>query len=414
MLLAAGEVAGRVLSTNLNTTFRNHLGPALQRSKTSQIPQLLKYSQRSPLSFSIPSRALATKSSKSNYKMKALVYTGPGKVALEDRPKPQLSAPTDAIVKLKYGTICGTDLHIIKGDVPTATPGRILGHEGVGTIDELGSSVTGLRKGDTVLISCITACATCSFCQKGMRSHCEHGGWVLGNKSDGTQAEYVRIPWAMSSLYKLPDTVNLAEAVMLSDALPTGFECGTLNGKVQPGCSVAIVGAGPIGLTAMITAKLYSPAQLVLVDVDDSRLELAKQFGATHTLNSKKPDGVKQLLELTPNGQGYDAVIEAVGIPATFQLCQDLVNPGGIIANVGVHGSKVDLHLETLWDRNISITTRLVDTTTIPMLLRLFESKTLDVSKLITHHYKFNECEKAYDTFKAAADHKALKVSIEY
>ncbi|EEP78739.1 hypothetical protein UREG_03585 [Uncinocarpus reesii 1704] len=346
--------------------------------------------------------------------MKALVYSGTGKVALEDRPKPTISSPTDAIVKLKYGTICGTDLHIIKGDVPTATPGRILGHEGVGTIDEVGSSVAGLDKGDTVLISCITACGTCSFCRKGMSSHCEHGGWILGNTIDGTQAEYVRIPWAMSSLYKLPETVNLAEAVMLSDALPTGFECGTLNGKVQPGCSVVIIGAGAVGLAAMMTARLYSPATLVLVDVDNSRLETAKQFGATHTVNSKEPDGVERLLDLTANRQGYDAVIEAVGIPITFQLCQELVAPGGVIANVGVHGKKVDLHLERLWDKNISITTRLVDATTIPMLLRLFETNALNVSRLITHRYNFGECEKAYETFKAAADHQALKVSIEF
>lgn len=344
--------------------------------------------------------------------MKALVYTGPNTVSLQDRPKPTLSAPTDAIVQLKYSTICGTDLHIIKGDVPTATPGRILGHEGVGIIDQLGSSVTGFDTGDTVLIACITACGTCAFCRRGMSSHCERGGgWVLGNTIDGTQAEYVRIPWAMSSLYKLPASTmskaELADAVMLSDALPTGFECGTLNGKVQPGSSVVIIGAGAVGLAAMMTARLYSPAQLVVVDVDDARLGMAKRFGATGTVNSRGSSAVKELLDLTLNGQGYDAVIEAVGIPATFELCQELVGPGGTIANVGVHGTKVDLHLEKLWDRNISmltlffllpsrreswvlmrslgITTRLVDATTIPMLLRLFESKTLDVSKLITH-----------------------------
>lgn len=286
--------------------------------------------------------------------MKALVFVEKGHVAIEERPKPSLSAPTDAIVKLKHTTICGTDLHIVKGDVPTATPGRVLGHEGVGVIETLGSSVQGLlRVGDTVLISCITACAACGHCRKGMHSHCDSGGWILGNTIDGTQAEYARVPHAMSSLYRLPASVDPGEAVMLSDALPTGMECGTLRGNVQPGCSVAIIGAGAVGLSAMMTAQLYSPSLLVVVDVDDARLAMAQGFGANHTVNSRKPDGVKKLLALT-GGEGYDTVIEAVGIPGSFEQCQELVAAGGTIANVGVHGTKVDLHLEKLWDRNIS------------------------------------------------------------
>lgn len=333
--------------------------------------------------------------------MKALVYTEKGKVAIEERPKPTISAATDAIVKLKHTTICGTDLHIIKGDVPTAEPGRVLGHEGVGIVEETGSSVNGLAVGDTALISCITACAACPFCRKGMHSHCVSGGWVLGNTIDGTQAEYVRIPHATSSLYRLPNTVNLKNAVMLSDAMPTGMECGVLNGKVQPGSSVVIVGAGAVGLSAMVTAQLYSPSLLVVVDVDDARLAMAKDFGASHVVNSKKPGGTEKLLSLT-GGEKYDTVIEAVGIPSTFELCQSLVAPGGTIANIGVHGKKVDLYIDKLWDQNISkfttlqcifdrnssqpgITTRLVDTVTTPMLLRLFQAGKLDVSKLVTH-----------------------------
>ncbi|EAS27504.3 alcohol dehydrogenase [Coccidioides immitis RS] len=394
--------------------FKIPLGFVLQNTKAIPIPQAPKRFPPLTLPSAVPYRGLATQSTGPTDKMKALVYAGNGKVALEERPKPTLSSPTDAIVKLKYGTICGTDLHIIKGDVPTATPGRILGHEGVGIIEEVGSNVTGLSKGDTVLIACITACGSCSFCRKGMSSHCSHGGWILGNTIDGTQAEYVRIPCAMSSLYKLPPTVDLAEAVMLSDALPTGFECGTLNSKVRPGSSVAIVGAGPVGLAAMKTAQLYSPAKLVLVDLDDSRLQVGQKLGATHGVNPKGQDGIKRLLDLTPNGQGFDAVMEAVGIPATFQLCQEIVGPGGVIANIGVHGTKVDLHLEKLWSQNISITTRLVDATTIPELLTLFEAKTLNVSDFITHRYKFADCVKAYDTFKAAAQHQALKVSLEF
>ncbi|PGH10544.1 hypothetical protein AJ80_07490 [Polytolypa hystricis UAMH7299] len=344
--------------------------------------------------------------------MKALVYTGKGTVAIEDRPKPTITRPTDAIVKLKHTTICGTDLHIIKGDVPTAQPGRILGHEGVGIIEELGSSVDGFKVGDTALISCICACGACSYCRKGMSSHCVTGGWILGNTIDGTQAEYVRIPHAMSSLYKLPESANLQNAVLLSDALPTAMECGTLNGKVQPGNTVVIIGAGAVGMSVMTTALLYSPSLLVMVDVDPARLEMASKLGAHHTINSSEPGAVEKLMALT-EGEGYDTVVEAVGIPRTFELCQEIIAPGGSIANVGVHGTKVDLHLNKLWDRNIDITTRLVDATTTPMLLKLFNANRLNVDTLITHKFPFNECEKAYEVFGAAAKHKALKVLLD-
>ncbi|OJD11829.1 hypothetical protein AJ78_07471 [Emergomyces pasteurianus Ep9510] len=319
--------------------------------------------------------------------MKALVYQSKGTVGIEERPQPTIQSPTDAIVKVKHTTICGTDLHIIKGDVATATPGRVLGHEGVGVVQEVGSSVQGFAAGDTVLISCITACGACPFCRKEMSSHCVSGGWILGNTIDGTQAEYVRVPHAASSLYKLPDTVDLPSAVMLSDALPTGLECGTLNGKVKPGSTVAIIGAGAVGMSVMMTSMLYSPSLLVMVDLDDGRLAMAKRFGAHETVNSKGgKEAVEKLLKMT-DGQGFDAVIEAVGIPQTFQMCQELVAPGGIIANVGVHGTKVELYMDKLWDRNICITTRLVDAVTTPMLLKLFQAGRLDTSKLATHSY---------------------------
>ncbi|KAK2747150.1 hypothetical protein FQN57_002407 [Myotisia sp. PD_48] len=344
--------------------------------------------------------------------MKALVYNGKGKIAIEDRPKPAISLATDAIVRVKHTSICGTDLHIIKGDVPTVEPGRILGHEGVGVVDAVGASVPSLKVGDSVLISCISACGSCSFCRRGMCSHCETGGWILGNTIDGVQAEYVRVPHATSSLYKLPKGVDLQEAVMLSDALPTGLECGTINGKVQPGSSVVVIGAGAVGLSAMLTAQLYTPSVMAVVDIDDTRLATASQFGATHTVNSKHPEAVQRLLGITEKGRGFDAVIEAVGVPGTFALCQELVAPGGAIANVGVHGTKVDFHIEKLWDRNITITTRLVDAVTTPMLLRLFLGKTLNVGKLITHRFAFHECDKAYEVLKNAGDHKALKIII--
>jgi alcohol dehydrogenase len=344
--------------------------------------------------------------------MKALVYRGPGKKALEHCQRPKVTAPTDAIVKITNTTICGTDLHILKGDVPTCKPGRILGHEGVGVVDSVGAGVTSFRPGDRVLISCITACGKCEYCRKGMFSHCTTGGWILGNEIDGTQAEYVRIPHADTSLYRLPEGVEEEALVMLSDILPTGFECGVLNGKVQPGDTVAIVGAGPIGLAALLTAQFYSPAEIIMIDFDDNRLEIAKRFGATAIVNSKNNDAVAQVMRMTGD-RGVDAAIEAVGIPATFVLCEDIVAPGGTIANIGVHGVKADLHLERLWSHNITITTRLVDTVTTPMLLKTVQAGKIDPKRLITHRFRLDEILQAYDTFGRAADTRALKVLIE-
>jgi alcohol dehydrogenase len=344
--------------------------------------------------------------------MKALVYQGTGKKALEDRPMPAISAPGDAVVKMTRTTICGTDLHILKGDVPTCVPGRILGHEGVGIVHETGTGVTAFQKGDHVLISCISACAICEACRKGMYSHCESGGWILGNTIDGTQAEYVRIPHANTSLYKVPEDANEDALVMLSDILPTGFECGVLNGRVKPGSTVAIVGSGPIGLAALLTAQFYSPAQIIMIDTDETRLADARRLGATGTIAVNGTDTVKSIMMAT-NGQGVDTAIEAVGIPATFELCQEIVAVGGTIANVGVHGTKVDLHLEQLWSRNIAITTRLVDTITTPMLLKTVETGKLDPLKLISHRFKLDDIQIAYDTIVRASETRALKVLIE-
>ena len=344
--------------------------------------------------------------------MKALVYHGPGKKAVEDRAKPELRAPGDAIVKITKTTICGTDLHILKGDVATCTPGRILGHEGVGVIDSVGAGVTAFRPGDRVLISCISACSKCDYCRRGMYSHCTTGGWILGNTIDGTQAEYVRTPHADTSLYSIPPGADEEALVMLSDILPTGFECGVLNGKVEPGSTVAIVGAGPIGLAALLTAQFYSPAKIIMIDLDENRLEVARRLGATETANSKNGKAVEKVKALTA-GRGVDTAIEAVGIPLTFLLCQDLVAPGGIIANIGVHGTKVELHLERLWSENIAITTRLVDTVSTPMLLKTVQSKKINPKLLITHRFKLDKILDAYETFGHAASTGALKVIIE-
>jgi alcohol dehydrogenase len=344
--------------------------------------------------------------------MKALVYLGPAKKAVEERQMPEIKSPTDAIVRVTKTTICGTDLHILKGDVPSCQPGRILGHEGVGVIEKTGSGVSAFKPGDRVLISCISSCGKCVYCRKLMYSHCTNGGWILGNTIDGTQAEFVRIPYADTSLYHIPNGADEEALVMLSDILPTGFECGVLNGKIQPGTTVAIVGAGPIGLAALLPAHFYSPSDIVMIDLDDNRLEMAKRFGATAVVNSTDGKALEKVLKMTGN-RGVDTAIEAVGIPATFELCEGIVAPGGTIANIGVHGTKVDLHLEHLWDRNITITTRLVDTVSTPLLLNSVRSRKINPKLLITHRFKFEHILDAYETFANAAKTHALKVIIE-
>ncbi|HTR28251.1 MAG TPA: zinc-dependent alcohol dehydrogenase family protein [Puia sp.] len=341
--------------------------------------------------------------------MKALVYHGPGKKAWEEKPNPTIKAATDAIVKIVKTTICGTDLHIMKGDVPEVTDGRIIGHEGVGVVEEVGSAVSNFKKGDHVLISCITSCGKCEYCKRGMYSHCADGGWILGHLIDGTQAEYVRIPYADNSLYPIPQGADEEALVMLSDILPTGFECGVLNGQVKPGDSIAIVGAGPVGMAALLTAQFYSPAEIVVIDVDDNRLNVAKTFGATQVIDSSDDRAIEKVMTLT-GGKGVDVAIEAVGVPATFELCEEIVAPGGHVANIGVHGKSVSLHLEALWARNITITTRLVDTVTTPMLFKTVQSRKIQPNKLITHHFKLDQIIEAYAVFGNAAKEKALKV----
>ena len=342
--------------------------------------------------------------------MRALVYHGPGQKAWEEVQKPQIADDTDAIVRVDAVTICGTDLHILKGDVPAVTDGRILGHEAVGTVDSVGSGVKTVRPGDRVLVSCITACGTCRYCREGRSGQClGGGGWILGHKIDGTQAEYVRVPFADLSTYPVPDGVTDEELLMLADILPTGYEVGVLNGQVRPGDVVAVVGAGPIGLSAITGARLFSPSHIVAVDLASSRLEAAKQFGADVTVNNGSQDPLSVIQSLT-DGLGADVTIEAVGIPATFELAVALVRPGGRIANIGVHGEPATLHLEEQWIRNITVTTGLVDAYSTPTLLRLLTTHQIDSGQFVTHHFALNDFMEAYDVFARAGETGALKV----
>jgi alcohol dehydrogenase len=342
--------------------------------------------------------------------MKGLVYHGPGRRAWETVPDRQIEQPTDAIVRIESSTICGTDLHILKGDVPEVKPGTILGHEAVGTVVEVGAAVTTIAPGDRVLVSCITSCGRCRFCNEGHPGLCTGGGgWIFGHLIDGLQAEYARVPFADTSVYKVPDELSDEQVLFLADILPTAFEVGVLNGGVQPGDTVAIVGAGPIGLATIMTARLYTPARIIAIDLADARLERAREFGADVVINNGAEDAQARVMELT-NGLGVDVAVEAVGVPATFELCADLIRPGGRVANVGVHGHAATLHLEKLWIRDVTITTGLVDAVTTPMLLRLIEGGRLDPTPFATHRFGLGDTEAAYDVFANAAETQALKV----
>jgi alcohol dehydrogenase len=343
--------------------------------------------------------------------MKALVYQGVGQSAWTDVPLPELQDPRDAIVRVDATTICGTDLHILKGDVPEVTSGRILGHEAVGTVLEVGAAVTGVTEGSRVLVSCISACGRCRYCRSGTYGQClAGGGWILGHLVDGTQAEFVRVPFADTSLHLVPDAVSDLDALMLADIVPTAYEVGVLNGRVQPGDVVAIVGSGPVGLAAIKTAQLFSPAHIVAVDLDPSRLVAAKTFGADVTVLAGD-DPVAAVAALT-GGLGADVAIEAAGVPESFELCTRLVRAGGHVANVGVHGKPVTLHLEDLWIKDVTITTGLVDTSATPTLLQMVRTGQLDVSQFVTHHFPLTRLEEAYEVFGRAGETGALKVAL--
>jgi len=342
--------------------------------------------------------------------MKALVYHGPGRKAWEEVPTPTIIDDTDAIVRVDATTICGTDLHILKGDVPEVTDGRILGHEAVGTVEQVGSGVKNVKVGDRVLVSCITACGSCRFCRESRYGQClGGGGWILGHLVDGTQAEYVRVPFADTSTHAVPAGVSDEQVLMVADILPTGYEVGTLNGHVVPGDVVAVVGAGPIGLAAIMGSRLFSPSHVVAIDLAATRLEAAKQFGADVVVNSTHEDPLEVVRSLT-DGLGADVSIEAVGTPAAFELAVSLARAGGHIANIGVHGEPATLHLETLWIKDVTITTGLVDTFSTPTFLRLLAGHQFDASKFATHHFALDEFEQAYDVFSRAAETGALKV----
>jgi alcohol dehydrogenase len=362
-------------------------------------------------------RPVITQLARESFIMKALVYEGPGKKSWKEVPNPTILKSTDVIVKMVATTICGTDLHILKGDVPEVEVGRILGHEGIGVITEIGSGITQLQVGDKVILSCVSSCGRCSNCRQGLFSHCldPEGlagiGWIFGYMIDGTQAEFVRVPFAETSVYPLPEGMTDAQGILLSDILPTGFEIGVQYGEVQPGDIVAIIGSGPVGLSAVMTSRLCGPSKVIAIDLDPARLKRAADFGATDIVNSGDADWKQQVLDLT-DGAGVDVAIEAVGLPQTFTMATEIVRPGGSVANIGVHGKPVELALNELWIKNIDISMGLVNTNTLGMLLKLVAGGSLPVDKFVTHEFSFDQVMAAYDVFANAAEHDALKVLI--
>jgi len=347
--------------------------------------------------------------------VKALVYHGPGQKSWETVPDPSPAEPTDIVVQIDTTTICGTDLHILKGDVPAVTDGRILGHEAVGTVAAVGAAVTSLAEGDRVLVPAITSCGRCAYCKRAMPSHCQATGgigWIFGHLIDGTQAEYARVPFAETSVHKVPEGVTDERVIFLADILPTGYEVGVRNGRVKPGDVVVVVGAGPVGLAAIQTASLAGAARIIALEPADTRREHSRRFGADVAIDTADPDAEQQVMALTDGGLGADVAIEAVGVPATFDICTRVVRPGGVVANVGVHGAPTTLHLEDLWIKNVTITTGLVDGTTVPMLLQLVRSGKIAADLFGTHDFALHDMMAAYDTFAEAGKHNALKVVI--
>ncbi|WP_303973848.1 zinc-dependent alcohol dehydrogenase family protein [Streptococcus merionis] len=345
--------------------------------------------------------------------MKAATYVAVGQLELMEQPKPSVVKPTDAVVRIVKTTICGTDLHILGGDVPACKPGTILGHEGIGIVEEVGDAVNNFKVGDKVIVSCVTACNTCYYCKRQLPSHCEDGGWILGHLINGTQAEYVHIPHADGSLYHAPKTVEDDALVMLSDIFPTSYEIGVQPSHVKPGDTVCIVGAGPVGLAALLTVQFYSPSKIIMIDLSESRLEAARKFGATHTICSSDLEEIKAKVAEITDGRGVDISMECVGYPATFDICQKIISIGGHISNLGVHGKPVSFDLQDLWIQNITLSTGLVNANTTEMLLNVLKSGKIDATQLVTHHFKLSEIDKAYEVFKNAGENNALKVIIE-
>lgn len=343
--------------------------------------------------------------------MKAFVYHGPEKMSLDQVPKPTIIKPTDAIVKVTTSTICGTDKHIRHGGMPEVEPGRIIGHEFCGIVEEVGSSVNKFKKGDKVAVSCVTQCMDCYYCRRGMYSQCTTGSWIYGYMIDGCQADYVRVPYADSGMYIIPDSLTDEDVLFVGDILSTGY-FGAENGNIQPGDTVAVFGSGPVGMCAMATARLWGPARIVAVDIDDSRLEFAKKNGwADYGLNPQKVDVVQALKDMT-GGRGADVTIEANGFEPTFKGAIDGVRAGGTVSLIGVFEKPQVVEMNKLWIKNIAIKMGLVNANRISELIDLIKEGKLNMKPLITHTLPLSQVAEGYDIFEERRDN-AIKVVLK-
>ena len=338
--------------------------------------------------------------------MKAVVYKGNGEIALEDRPIPKILDDRDAIIKVTLTTICSSDIHIKHGAVPRAVPGTILGHEFVGRVVETGSAVKKIKPGDRVSVNVETFCGECFFCKRGFVNNCTDpdGGWALGCRIDGGQAEYVRIPFADNGLTVIPDHVSDEQALFNGDILSTGYWAAKI-GELNPADTVAVIGAGPTGLCTMMCARLYTPARIIAIDTDEYRLNLAKEKGlADITLIPGRDDPEKVIKELT-DGRGADTVFEVAGGADTFQTAWKIARPNAVVVVVAMYEEAQELPLPDMYGKNLVFKTGGVDGSYCREIMDLTACGKLDAGFLITHRCSLNDIMNAYDIFENKKDH---------
>lgn len=335
--------------------------------------------------------------------MKAVVYKGNGIVCLEDRPIPVIEKETDAIVRVTRSTICSSDLHIKHGAVPRAKENIVLGHEFVGEIVEVGRKVKNFFVGDRVSVNVETFCGECFFCKQGYVNNCIHGGWELGCRIDGGQAEYARIPMADQGLTKIPDDVSDEEALFNGDILATGYWAASI-GEIKPADTVVVLGAGPTGLCTLMSIKLYSPATVIVVDTSTDRLNLAKEQGlADVCLNPLEVDIEEEILKLT-QGRGADRVFEVAGGENTFQLAWKVARPNAIVILVALYEKEQTLPLHQMYGKNLVFKTGGVDANSCEAIMKMVECKKIDTSCLITHRGPLNDVMEGYRIFEDRLD----------
>lgn len=344
--------------------------------------------------------------------MKALVHDGNGNIALQDRPDPRIQSPADAIVRVTLSTICTSDLHIMRGAVPRALPDTVLGHEFVGVVEEAGPGVARFKPGDRVAVNCETFCGECFFCERGWVNNCEQGGWELGCRIDGCQAELVRVPLADNALTAIPDSVSDEDALFLGDILATGW-WGARIAEIEEGSSVTVIGAGPVGLATMMCARLARPGRIIAIECDLHRAELAEQLGlADDVIDGNLPlDDIERAVRAMTEGRGADAVVEAAGAASTFEMAWRIARPNAVVVISAMYEQDQVLPLPRMYGKNLVFKTGGVDASGLDEVMALIEEGKLDTGCLISKRYPLNDILEAYRAFEAHED-GCLKIAI--